>query len=66
MPADQLEITCLASLEKALDELRLTFGGEAMWWRGHADAANWVLRPLVFRKRRNGQPYNEVALINNF
>jgi hypothetical protein len=66
MPAEQLEITCLASLEKAFDELRLAFGGEAMWWRGHADAANWVLRPLVFRKGRNGQPYNEVALINNF
>jgi len=66
MPAEQLEITCLASLEKALDELRLAFGGEAMWRRGHADATNWVLRPLVFRKGRNGQPYNEVALINNF
>ena len=66
MSTEQLEITCLASLEKAFDEMRLAFGGEAMWWRGHADAANWVLRPLVFRKGRNGQPYNEVALINNF
>jgi hypothetical protein len=66
MPAEQLEITCIASLEKALDELRLAFGGEAMWWRGHADAVNWVLRPSVFRKRRNGQPYDENALIDNF
>ena len=66
MPAEQLEITCIASLEKAIDELRLAFGGEAMWWRGHSDAVSWVLRPSVFRKRRNGQPYNEVALINNF
>ena len=66
MTAEQLEITSLASLERALDELRLAFGGEAMWWRGHADAANWVLRPQVFRKGGNGQPHNENALINNF
>ena len=62
----EVEITCLASLEKALEVLSVAFGGEAMWWRGHADAANWVLRPSVFRKRRNGQSYNENALINNF
>jgi len=66
MPDEQSEITCLASLEKALEELRLAFDGEAMWWRGHADAVNWILRPSVFRKRLNGQPYNENALINNF
>uniref|UniRef100_E6PX38 FRG domain-containing protein n=1 Tax=mine drainage metagenome TaxID=410659 RepID=E6PX38_9ZZZZ len=66
MLAEQSEITCLASLEKALEELRLVFGGEAMWWRGHADAVNWVLRPSVFRKGRNGLPYDENALINNF
>jgi len=66
MPAEQREFTCIASLEKALEELRLAFGGETMWWRGHADAVNWVLRPSVFRKRRNGQPYDENALINNF
>lgn len=66
MPVDQSEITCLASLEKDLVELRVAFGGEAMWWRGHADAVNWLLKPSVFRKRRDGQPYDEIALINNF
>lgn len=66
MPAEQSEITCLASLEKVLEVLGLAFSGEAIWWRGHADAVNWALRPSVFRKRRNGQPYNENALINNF
>jgi hypothetical protein len=65
MPTEQPEITCLASLEMALEELSLAFNEEAMWWRGHADA-NWMLRASVFRKNRNGQSYDEIALINNF
>jgi hypothetical protein len=65
MPDKPSEITCLASLEKAIEELRGAFDREAMWWRGHAEA-NWILRPSVFREKRNGQPYNEKALINNF
>lgn len=30
----------MASLERALLNLEKTFSGEAIWWRGHADA-NW-------------------------
>jgi hypothetical protein len=66
MSSEQLEITCLDSLEKAIEALSLAFDGEKMWWRGHADALNWDLKPSIFRPKRNGQPYKEVALINQF
>ena len=49
MSTEQLEITCLASLEKAFDEMRLAFGGEAIiLFPELADAVlQFFRRPIV-------------------
>ncbi len=66
MPQEVITITSIASLCDALVELDKTFEGEAIWWRGHADAEKWMLQPGVFRNRPGRAPYTELALIGNF
>ena len=65
MASPTTQIDSLASLEIALGELSSQFGGEAVWWRGHAKI-DWALAPGGFRKRPSGLAYNPTSLFNNF
>lgn len=65
MPDQQTTITCLASVEKAVEELYDEFNGEAMWWRGHA-IESWKIMAGAFRPSRQSGKYNEYALISHF
>jgi hypothetical protein len=65
MSEEAIEITSMASLERVLLTLGKSFGGEAIWWRGHADA-NWRLKPGAFRDGPNDGKDIEEALIRNF
>jgi FRG domain len=58
-------ITSMASLERIVVALEKTFGGETIWWRGHAEA-NWTLKPGAFRSAVEDGESNETALIDHF
>jgi FRG domain len=55
-----IKINSLASLETAIDHVRVRFRNIYAWWRGHSNE-KWSLRAEVFRKN-----YNEVSLIRSF
>jgi FRG domain len=60
-----IQITNLATLENALREVHDLWHGTDCIWRGHRDF-QWSLRPEVFRRRDDGQPYQEHSLIQYF
>jgi hypothetical protein len=61
----EIEIVDLASLERAILEMKGPFGGVAPLWRGHANI-EWKLQAEVFRPASNGNPASESTLLGYF
>jgi hypothetical protein len=65
MQVDELMITNLESLDRAIVEIQKDFDGDIPCWRGHSNAT-WELEAGVFRPRPQGGSYSENALISHF
>ncbi len=59
------EITNLATLERAIREVRSLWHGIDCVWRGHAQF-DWRLQADVFRPKADGQLHSENSLIRYF